>query len=102
MDPSPFDTIAKLFAARRVSRRTALARCGAGLAAGALAAAGLAATTRDRAAAQDAPPPAGAAGEKAQYLFVQSFQSGSIAPKAGEEGTYTLTLEHGLGQTIYF
>src|SRR5262249_33852244 len=34
--------------------------------------------------------------------FVQSFQSGSIAPKAGEDGTYTLTLEHGLGQTLYF
>jgi hypothetical protein len=33
---------------------------------------------------------------------VQSFQSSSVAPKAGEDGTYTLTLEHGLGQTVYF
>ncbi len=41
-------------------------------------------------------------GEKIEFLFVQSFQAGSIAPKEGAEGTYTLTLEHGLGQTIYF
>jgi hypothetical protein len=34
-------------------------------------------------------------------LFIQSFQLGSIAAKAGEEGTYTLTLQEGLGQTIY-
>ncbi len=54
------------------------------------------------AAAQDATPAAGAVGEKVEYLFVQSFESGAIAPKAGEDGTYTLTLEHGLGQTIYF
>ncbi len=35
-------------------------------------------------------------------LFVQSFQSGSIAPVDGAEGRYTVTLEQGLGQTIYF
>jgi hypothetical protein len=45
---------------------------------------------------------AGQAGEKVQFLFVQSFRSGSIAPKAGTDGAYTLTLEHGLGQKIYF
>jgi hypothetical protein len=33
---------------------------------------------------------------------VQSFQSGAIATKAGETDTYTLTLDHGLGQTIAF
>jgi hypothetical protein len=35
-------------------------------------------------------------------LFVQSFQSGRIEPKSGEDGRYTVTLEHGLGQTIHF
>lgn len=37
-----------------------------------------------------------------EMLFVQSFQTGSITPVEGEEGRYTVTLEHGLGQTIYF
>jgi hypothetical protein len=46
--------------------------------------------------------PAAWDGEKVPYLFVQSFESGTIAPKAGEAGTYTVTLEHGLGQTLYF
>ncbi len=41
-------------------------------------------------------------GEKTPYLFVQSFEGGSIAPKAGEDGTFTVTLNHGLGQTLYF
>ena len=35
-------------------------------------------------------------------LFVQSFQAGSVAPTAGSDGRYTLTLEQGLGHTIYF
>ena len=47
-------------------------------------------------------PPPTSDGEKIPYLFVQSFEGGSIAPKDGEDGTYTLTLEHGLGQTLYF
>jgi hypothetical protein len=99
MDAIHIDRIAKLFAARRLSRRQALTQSGAGLAAGALAAAGLARTAR----AQDATPPAtGADGEKVEYLFVQSFRSGTIAPKEGEDGTFALTLADGLGQTIYF
>jgi hypothetical protein len=36
------------------------------------------------------------------FLFIQSFQSGSIAAKDGEEGRFTMTLDQGLGQTIYF
>ena len=35
-------------------------------------------------------------------LFVQTFQAGSIAPKEGAEGRYSLSLESGVGQTIYF
>jgi hypothetical protein len=98
MDAHRFDSIAKLFADRRLSRRRALAHGGAGLAATGLAAAGLAATTR----AHDATPGPPATAGKTQFLFVQSFQQGSIAPKAGADGTYTLTLAHGLGRTIYF
>ncbi len=94
MDATRIDAIARLFAARRLSRRQALAGGGAGLAAGALAA-----TTR----AQEATPgPAAGAGAKTAFLFVQSFQSGSFAPKDGAEDAYTLTLEQGLGQTVYF
>jgi hypothetical protein len=99
MDAIHVDRITKLFAGRRLSRRQALTQSGAGLAAGALAAAGLAGSAR----AQDATPPvAGADGEKIEYLFVQSFRSGNIAPKEGEDGTFSLTLEQGLGQTIFF
>jgi hypothetical protein len=88
MDATPFDRVAKRVAACR-SRHRALAEAAAGLA--------------PAATAQEATPaPAGQAGEKVQFLFVQSFRSGSIAPKAGTDGAYTLTLEHGLGQTIYF
>jgi hypothetical protein len=97
MHANRFDTVSRLFAGRRLSRRQALTQGGAGLAAGALAAGGL------TAAAQDATPPAAPASDHGpRTLFVQSFEQGGIAPKAGAEGTYTLTLAHGLGQTIYF
>jgi hypothetical protein len=98
MDATRFDQIAKRFAARRLSRRQALRQGGTGLTAGALAAAGLGRP----AAAQDATPPAAAAGDKVSYLFLQAFRAGSIVPKAGAAGTFTLTLEQGLGQTVYF
>jgi hypothetical protein len=102
MDGTGFDRIARLFADRRLSRRRAVAQGGA-----ALAGAGIAAIdgypARGRtAAAQEATPAAIEGGEKTEFLYVQSFRHGSIAPKAGADGTYTLTLEQGLGQTIYF
>lgn len=98
MDPTRFDRVTKRFADRRLSRRQALAQGGTGLAVGALAGAGV-----KLAAAQDATPQAtDDAREKVMYLFVQSFQSGSIAAKEGSPDTYTLTLEAGLGQTIFF
>jgi hypothetical protein len=97
MDQTRFDTISKLFAARR-SRRQAMRQGGVGLAAGALAA-GL----RRTGGAQEATPVATTAGKKnAETLFLQAFQSGSIAPKEDAAGRYVLTLEHGLGQTVYF
>jgi hypothetical protein len=97
MDATNFDRIARFFAGRRLSRRAALMDGGAGLIAGALAA-GFAHSSR----AQEASPPAGEGGKKTEYLFLQSFQAGRVAPKADAEGRYTLTLEQGLGQTIYF
>lgn len=102
MDANRFDSIAKMFADRRLSRRQAMVKGGTGLAAGAIAAAGLSAVAR----AQDATPAASGAAPNADHgpsmLFLQSFQQGGITPKAGAAGTYTLTLEQGLGQTIYF
>lgn len=94
-----FDTISKLFAERRLSRRASIRQGATGLAAAGLA------TTAGTAAAQDAAPdgtPVPGDGEKVAYLFLQSFQAGALAPKDGEEGRFTLTLESGLGQTIYF
>lgn len=103
MDSDRFDSIARRFAGRKLSRRAALARGSTGLAAGALAAAAL-----GRAPAQAGPDtggnatPGATAVENTEFLFVQSFQAGSIAPMEGIEGRYTVSLEEGLGQTIYF
>ena len=100
MNATQFDRISRLFAERRLSRRQAMQQGAAGLAAAGLAVGGFKA-----AAAQDATPAASATGEsveKIEFLFVQSFQSGTVEPKAGEDGTYTLILANGLGQTIAF
>ncbi len=97
MNPSSFDHIAKLFATHR-TRRQAIAQAGPGLAAGALAATGLTPTAR----AQEATPAPADPGDKTMFLFLQSFQSGSLAPVVGAEDRYTLTLDQGMGQTIYF
>lgn len=101
MQPTMFDQISQRFSERRVSRRTAL---GTSLAVGAAAMTGIGVTT-----AQDATPDAtpeavtASAGDRSPtQLFVQSFQSGSIAPAAGGLGTHTVTLAQGLGQTIVF
>jgi hypothetical protein len=100
MDANRIDQISKAFSQRRLSRRRTLATGGAGFTAGVLAAAGLARAT----AAQDATPEPTTDGTTAApaMLFVQSFQSGSIAPTEGTDGRYTVTLADGLGQTIYF
>src|SRR4051794_22187309 len=99
MNSNRFDAISRLFAERRISRRQALSRVGAGLGAAGIAATGLAS-----ASAQDATPEATTEqGERViSTLFLQSFQSGKIVPTEGADGRYTVTLEHGLGQTIYF
>ncbi len=107
MDPTTFDRISQLFSARRLTRRDTIRQAGVAGATALVAGLGVRAV-----AAQEATPDTGtpaaeggdAAGEttKVEFLFVQSFQGGSIAPKAGADGTYTLTLDHGLGQTLYF
>jgi hypothetical protein len=79
MQPLAFDTITKLFASRR-------APDGGGV----------------RRAADPVATPVPDIEQGPEMLFVQSFQSGSIAPTQGAEGRYTVTLEHGLGQTIFF
>lgn len=101
METKRFDAISKLFSARRLSRRQAIAEGGAGLAAGALATTGVADVSAQEATPDVVAPDTGATGPPA-FLFIQSFRSGSIAAKEGEAERYTLTLEQGLGQTIYF
>jgi hypothetical protein len=100
MDASRFDTVSKFFAHRRLSRREAMIKSSTALAATALAATGLARTAN----AQEASPAAAEDADSGDvsFLFVQSFQAGSIAPKEGAEDRYTLTLESGAGQTIFF
>jgi hypothetical protein len=52
-----------------------------------------------------APPAPGAAfdpSKKVPFIFVQTFHEGSVAPKAGADGTFTLVLDRGSGQTLYF
>ncbi|HEV2528259.1 MAG TPA: hypothetical protein VGT61_07430, partial [Thermomicrobiales bacterium] len=103
MDASRFDAVSRLFAQRR-SRRAALTTA-ATLAAGALTTASQGATPATGAGAPaSGTPAAGGTGtpDKLTFLFVQSFQAGTISPKEGADGRYTLTLEAGLGQTVYF
>jgi hypothetical protein len=97
MKDAQFDKVSRLFAQRRVSRRHVLAQGGVSVAGGALAAAHLYDVS-----AEDATPIAQDDQQVTMTLFVQSFQSGSFEPKAGDAGTYILTLGQGLGQTIYF
>ncbi len=101
MNPNRFDAVTKLFADRRLSRRTAV---GTSLAAGAAAVTGTGIV-----AAQDATPVAmpevvalPPLDDAPTQLFVQAFQSGSIAPSTSAFGTHTVTLEQGMGQTIVF
>jgi hypothetical protein len=106
MDPTRFDRLSKVFATRR-TRRQAFAVGGAGLVAGVAA--------LQHGTAQDATPlpvPAGTptdphpsadgAGTDPEYLFVQPFDAGTWAPKAGVDGVYTLTLTGAAAQTTYF
>jgi hypothetical protein len=59
-------------------------------------------TLRAAAADEEALPSAAEAARKVMYLFIQTFRSGTVAPKTDAPGTYTLTLAEGTGQTVYF
>jgi hypothetical protein len=103
VDSNRFDTIARKLASRRITRRKALGQTGAGLATAGLVSAGLAAGTIHASARQATPgTEAAESAVDTSTLFVQAFQAGSIAPTEGAEGHYTVSLEGGLGQTIYF
>jgi hypothetical protein len=74
MDPTRFNSIARLFAGRHLSRRQAVRQSGASLG-------------RRR---------------KDRVLVRPVVPVGPHRPQDGADGTSTLTLEHGLGQTLYF
>jgi hypothetical protein len=108
MESSTFDRLTRSFASR-LSRRRALAAGGAALSAGLL--------TADRVptAAQEATPAAtpgsfpgdphpstDTARTHPEFLFEQTFDAGTWAPKPGEDGTYTLTLTGAAANTTYF
>jgi hypothetical protein len=107
MDPDRIDRIATQLAAHRTNRRVALRTTGVGMAAATLGAAGFRSIS-----AQDATPTAGdelpdsvllgAAQDPSEFLFVQSFESGSLVPVSGQAGAYMLTLDGANPQTIYF
>ncbi len=98
MNADRFDALARASSAR-LPRRLALRQGAAALIAGASVTA-----MGQRVTAQEASPVASPAveGEGGSDLFVQSFGAGTLAPKSGESGVYTLTLEGATGQTIYF
>jgi hypothetical protein len=96
VDTHRFDNLSRT-AARHANRRSALA--------GAL---GIGATVLSRftpaARAQQATPVADgtpSATDTVTVLYVQSFSTGTFVPRADGDG-YTLTLEDGTGQVVYF
>lgn len=102
MDEFRMDTFAKFFANRRLSRRQTLAATASSVAAGVLVANAVLAQEESTPDLEEflvtyEPDHSGP-----MYLYVQTFHTGTIVPKEGEDGTYTITLEQGSGQTIYF
>lgn len=95
MHQTRFDSITRFFAGRRARRGST--RTTARLSPDSL---GIAPAVRD--IAQEATPAAEPTGALMTFLFVQSFRSGNLAPSEEDGERFTLTLEQGLGQTIYF
>ncbi len=88
MDPKQFDTITRLFATRRLTRRTAL-----------LASAGIAAGGASDVAAQATPEVETTA--DTPFMFVQTFGKGTLGP-AADSDMMVLTADHLAGQTLFF
>ncbi len=84
----------------RLSRRAALGAAGLGLTAGVAGASTLRAAQEATPAAT--PDPATGAAAETEYLFVQTFGSGTLTPHATETDLYTLTLTGGAAETVYF
>lgn len=104
MNPQTVDRIARVLAERRLTRRDAMREGTAVLAAGAAALAGVAAAAASEAtpAVTSATPASALPGPRTEFLFVQSFEQGTVGPKAGASGTFELTLANGLGHTLFF
>jgi hypothetical protein len=89
------DAFARILAVRLARRRTLRQAAAVFLSGGGLAmAAGRVRAQTTPTADQDA-----ATGSD---LFVHTFRSGTLTPNADEAGVYTLSLEGGMGQTVYF
>lgn len=98
MEPKQFDTITRLFASQRLSRRSAML-AGAGIAA--LGVTGAAAQATPEAAPDAATPEAGFNSD-IQFMFVQTFGAGSIDAATDGVETLLLVADHVAGQTLYF
>ncbi len=94
MDSSTFDRLSRSLASKRLTRRSAAASVGLGLAVAAHRA-------LPTAHAQDATP-AAAPEEGPSFLFVQLFEQGTWLPKPGADGTYLLDLAGSAGETLFF
>lgn len=96
MDSNRFDRFTALLGRRQTRRQALAGAAGIALFGGVSGASAL--------AAQDATPAATpvAAGSSPTFLFVQMADSGSWAPKPGEDGVYLLTLRGTGEQTLYF
>jgi len=107
MDPKQFDTISRLLASHRISRRSALL-AGAGVAT--LGVTGTAAQSTPEATTDQATPevptvqasPDAASEAGVPFMFVQTFGAGSL--DAATEGVPNMLLvaDHLAGQTLYF
>jgi len=98
MDPQHFDAITRLFASRRLSRRSALLT-GAGVAALGVTGAAAQATPE---AMTDLATPEGSNNSDVQFLFVQTFGAGSIDAATDGVESLLLVADHVAGQTLYF
>ena len=101
MDSRRFDNFARTVAASPQTRRTALRRLTGGLGA-ALATVGLVAPRATQ--AQEATPAASpaAAGAHTEFLYIQTFTSGTFTPKEDDPGVYSLVLLGGTDHMTYF
>lgn len=99
MDGTRFDQIARYFALNRLTRRAALASGGVGLLAG-LGVGGRSAA--QQASTPEATPVAVPEGSADEILFVQGFRAGAFSPKEDAPDEFLLTLQDGLGYTVYF